>query len=147
MYKYFRKDVILKFYQYLGKIDFTTITNDRRKEIDLIVAKHNYYFKTNSIGFLTLMTFVAERLTTSYKTYGLLDKNEAAYFYINIIDPNLLFLEVYEAANMKQEQKDFSFLNFGIYDKYLMFLEKTYNDYFLDYNPNDLWSREQIKRQ
>lgn len=146
MYKYFRKDVILKFYQYLGKIDFTTITPERRNELNKIVAKYNYYFHKNSIGFLTLMTFVAERLTTSYKTYGLLDKNEAAYFYINIIDPNLLFLEVYESANMIQEQKDYSFLNFGIYDKYLMYLEKVYNNYFLDYDPDDLWSREQIKK-
>ena len=92
------------------------------------------------------MTFAAERLTISYKTYGLLTKSEAAYFYINIIDPNLLFLEIYEAANMVQERRNFSFLNFGIYDQYLMYLEKMYNNYFLDYNPDDLWSREKIKR-
>jgi len=146
MYKYFRKDVILRFYHYLGKVDFTSITSDRRKELDKIVAKHTYYFQTQSAGFLTLMTFVAERLTISYKTYGLLTKSEAAYFYINIIDPNLLFLEIYEAANMVQERRNYSFLNFGIYDQHLMYLEKMYNNYFLDYNPDDLWSREKIKR-
>lgn len=65
---------------------------------------------------------------------------------MKMVDPDFLFLEVYEAANMKDEIKDFSMKNFRIYDGVLIKLEKQFNELFMIYGPNDLWSRERIKR-
>lgn len=146
MYKYFRKEVILKFYQYIGLPNFETIDERRRTELNEVINKYYYFFHNQTCGLLTLMTMVSERLMTSYKNYGLLSKDEIAYFYINMIDSTLRFLEVYESANMIPEIKEFCFKNFGIYDKYLIELEKRYNLHFMDYTSEDLWSRETIKR-
>ena len=92
------------------------------------------------------MHYTAERLITSSRNYGLTNGDEKAYFYMKMVDPDFLFLEVYEAANMKDEIKDFSMKNFRIYDGVLIKLEKQFNELFMIYGPNDLWSRERIKR-
>lgn len=146
MYKYFRKDVILKFYQYIKMPNFESIDEQRRIELNTIINKYHYFFHNQTYGLLTLMTMVSEKLLTSYRNYGLLSKDELAYFYINMIDPTLQFLEVYESANKVPEIKEFCFKNFGICDKYLIELEKRYNLHFKDYTSEDLWSRETIKR-
>lgn len=137
---------IEKFYKLLNFIDFSSITLERKNEIDEIIYKSQDLFLLNTTGLLTLMTFVAEKLTTSYTNFGLQNKAEIAYFFISIIDPTLLFLEVYECANLESEIKEICFKNFHFYDKYLILLEKKYNDYFKIYLSNELWSRELIKK-
>ena len=93
------------------------------------------------------MTFTSERLTTSYKNFGLLNGDEVAYFFIKLVDPELLFLEVYESANKVQEIKDYCLCNFRIHDKFLIYLEKCYNIKFKEYSPDDLWARDAIKKE
>lgn len=147
MYLQFKLDRILRFYKYLGKINFKSIDLNRKEELDRLVKKYYTLFHSQTIGLGTLMTMTAEKLTTSYKCYGLLNKEEAAYFYINIVDPNLLFLEAYESANRTFEVKQLCLDNFEIYDKYLILLEKEFNKYFMIYDKDELWSRDQIKKQ
>lgn len=143
---YANKDVILKFYRLLRLTSFRSISDERRKELDDIVEHYRYFFVSQTCGTFNLMTLVAERLITSYKNYGLQNDDEKAYFYIKIVDPNLMFLEVYEAANKKDEIKDLCLKNFHLHDKYIIYLERLLNNRFQDYDPDDLWSRESIKR-
>lgn len=146
MQRFFDKQVIIKFYKTLKFNNFKTLNLDRIQEIDEIVERYRPIFINNTIGLLTLMHYTAERLITSSRNYGLTNGDEKAYFYMKMVDPDFLFLEVYEAANMKDEIKDFSMKNFRIYDGVLIKLEKQFNELFMIYGPNDLWSRERIKR-
>jgi len=143
---FFRKNSIIKFYHIININDFSSITEERQSELDEIVNTWKEHFISNSVGILTLMTYTSERLTTSSKKFGLNTKEELAYFYINIVDPVLLFLEIYESASKSDEIKNNCIKNFYFYDKFLIQLEKKYNDYFKKYNPEDLWSRELVKK-
>lgn len=146
MQTFFNKQVIIRFYQTLKYTGFKNLTSERIQEIDVLSDFYRPIFINNTTGLLTLMHYTAERLITSSKNYGLTNGDEIAYFYIKIVDPDFLFLEVYEAANMRDEIKDFSMKNFRIYDSVLIKLEKQFNDRFNVYGPDDLWSRERIKR-
>lgn len=146
MYTFFKKEVILNFYRSIGLTNFESIDDNRLKELDELVCLYRSTFTSNTVGLLSLMTYTAERLTVSYKTYGLRNSDEKAYFYMKVVDPNLQFLEVYESANMRDEVRDLCKLNFRIHDKYLIYLEKSYNNRFHEYDRDDLWSRESIKR-
>ena len=46
----------------------------------------------------------------------------------------------------KNELQITSILNFGYYDNVLIYIEKIYNKKFLEFGPDDLWTRESIKR-
>lgn len=146
MYSYFNKTSILNFYKTLKFTNFATITPERKEELDDIVNKNMPFFKNQTEGPLSLMNLLAERLTVSYKRFGLLNGDEKAYFYIKILDPTLQHLAVYEAANTVLEQRELAKKNLNIFDKYLIFLEKMYNEKFQEYEINDLWSRDSIRR-
>jgi len=142
----FNKNSIIKFYKTLKFTNFETISPDRKEELEVIVNKWKNTFILNSVGLQTLMTYTAEKLTTSYKTYGLKNGDEIAYFYIKIVDPDFMFLEVYESSNFDDEICKYCMLNFHFYDKFLIHLEKAYNKYFKEFLPEDLWTRELIKK-
>ena len=146
MHNYFNKEIIIKFYRTLDFTDFMSITDERRNELDKLITRYSFYFKSQSIGPLSLMTLVAERLVTSYKSFGLSNGDEKAYFFIKLIDPELQHLAVYESANKIPQIKEYCMKNFRIYDKYLIHLEKCYNQRFQDYEPDELWGRDNIKR-
>lgn len=146
MYTYINKNSILNFYRQLKFTGFLKITDERKAELDEIVAKNSTYFKNVTDNSSALMSLLSDRLTTSAKRYGLLNGDEAAYFFIKVIDPELQRLAVYEAANMTGEVKELSIKNFHQYDKYLIVLEKYYNKRFQEYDIDELWSRENIKR-
>lgn len=146
MYTHINKKSILNFYKNLNFTKFLKITEERKEELDNIVAKNVTYFRNSTIGNLTLMTLLSERLTTSYKNYGLQNGDEKAYFFVKIIDPDLQHLAIYEAANKIEDVKEFSIKNFNYYDKYLITLEKHLNERFKEYETEELWSRENIKR-
>ena len=128
MYPFFKKEVILKFYKNLGYVNFESIDENRSKELDELVFIYRDTFINETVGLLSLMTYTAERLTISYKNYGLRNNDEKAFFYMKVVDPNLQFLEVYESANMTKDIRELCKLNFRIHDKYLIYLEKVYNN-------------------
>ena len=147
MNPYFKMDVINNFYRNLSFTNFESIDEERLKELDKLVLIYRSLFTSQTVGLLSLMTYTAERLNASYRNYGLRNGDEKAYFYMKVVDPNLQFLEVYESANRVEDVKELCKLNFRIHDKFLIFLEKTYNNKFHEYDPDDLWTRDSIKRQ
>lgn len=119
---------------------------ERRDFIDLYVQMWEPFFTNQSCGILTKMTFTAERMILSAKSFGLHNDDEKAYFYIKMIDPEFLMLEAYESANTKEELMHFCINNFGFYDKFLIGLEKKCNKRFNLIEIDELWSRERIKK-
>ena len=145
-YTYSKKDTIIKFYKTLKFSNFLRISEEKREILDTIANNWRPFFVNQSIGMSSLMTFVAEKMITSSKNYGLTNGDEIAYFFIKIVDPDLLFLEVYESANKIDEIKELCMKNFRFHDKFLIYLERCYNKRFHEYTPDELWSREKIKR-
>lgn len=146
MRTFFDIKVIRKFYGILNFSGFNTIAPERVKEIDEITDFWRPIFINNTVSLRSLMHYTAEKMITSSKNYGLTTGEEIAYFYIKIIDPDFYFLEASECANTMDDMKDLCFKNFGIYDAALIKLEKTFNDRFNAYDPDDLWSRDRIKK-
>ena len=142
---YFNKKTLYKFYGMIKNLNFYDICEERRNELNLIVKYHHKYYSSQTCGPLTMTFFTADKLIYSAKHYGLHNAAELAYFYINMVDPELKFLEIYECANMQQDVKPMCLANFHYYDAYMIHLERLYNERFEDYTPEELWSRESIK--
>ncbi len=137
---------INNFYRILRYQRFTTISEERKVELDALVEKWRYFFQNQTSGKQALMTYVAEKLTVSSKSIGLVNGDESAYFYVKMVDPELKFLEAYEMANKKEEIKQICEMNFGFYDMALIKLEYFLNLHFMEYEKDDLWTRESLKR-
>lgn len=145
MKSYFNKTTIAKLYCYIRNYTFESLSDEKIKELDDFVDYWRYYFTNDYAGLLSTMTFTAEKMIVSNGRYGVKTWEEKAYFYIKIIDPDFLFLEAHETGNTMQEIKDLCKLNFGIYDPYLIELEKRL--YKRLQIKEDLWSRERILRK
>lgn len=130
MFRLINKYSILNFYKNLKFTGFKTISPDRKKELDVIVEKNIYYFRNNTETKLTLMTVLAEKLTTSAKNYGLLNGDEQAYFFVKMLDPELKYLILYDISNNTEDIKPGRKIEF--YDKYLIILEKYYYRQFIE---------------
>lgn len=143
---YYNINSILKFYSTLRNIDFTTLSIERKKQLDESIAYHSYFFHSKCPVTKYLISFTAEKMTVSAKNHGAFTDTERAYFYMKMVDPTLKFLEIYESANLRAEMKMFCRDNFGFYDSYLIHLEKLYNDVFLEYTDDELWSRDSIRK-
>lgn len=135
---------IRNFYRVVKFRNFNTLDIERKEIIDSTLPSWIEYFNERSTGYLTRMTLAAERLTTSPKTYGLLNGDEQAYFFIKIVDPDFLMLEVFEVARTQDEIKDLCIKNFGFYDRVMIHLEQKCNSKFKMYE--DLWTLERIKK-
>ena len=146
MYIYYNKEVVIKFYKTLKFTGFTQISDQRKEELDIIVAKNIIALKKKTVGPLSLMTYVAGRLTACSNTIGLNNGDEKAYFFIKVVDPKLEHLAVHESAMTISEIKENCLNKFQIYDKNLIKLEKCYNERFQVYKPEELWGRDNLKR-
>ena len=142
----FNQKTIIKFYKNLKNINFSLIDEARKQELDYLLKLHEYYFCNNKEGTMIRAYFTSEKLLTSPKRFGLTNSAEIVYFYINIVDPKLRFLEIYECANTSDELKHNCLSEFQYYDKYLIVLERYYNMHFQIFGPNELWSKDSIKR-
>lgn len=132
------KKNILRFYQVIAFPDFMDITDERKVELDDLVKKWTYYFRQKATGKLTLMTILSEKLTVSAKWFGLLTNSERAYFYIQMVDPELKHLVIHEITNTKEEHKQY----LRIYDSNLLALEKAFNFRFKQYDLEELRTQD-----
>ncbi len=138
--------LIINFYKKIKFSNFKNLTAKRTQELDELVAKWWSYFHDRSAGFLTLSFNVSQKLTVSSRGLGLKNGDEIFYFYIKMLDPSFVLLEIYEISNQKDELKELAELNFGIFDPYLLKLEKLLNQRFVYYKEGELWDRDTIRR-
>ena len=141
---YFNRQAIIKFYTSIGFTNFNNLEEERIVAIDDIALRSSFFMAYDTITLGSLMTRCAEKLTTSSRNFGLLNGDEAIYFYIKIVDPDFLFLEAYESANKKEEIKPLCLQNFKIYDPTLIYFEKIFQRKFKLESLKDLWARERI---
>lgn len=147
MYTYIeKKNILLNFYRNLNFKGFKTITEERKEELDKIVLRWFPKFQEYNLTGLDLISFVARRLVFSAEFYGLLSGDEKAYFFINMVDPNLIALECYESSSTKKEIEYYSLLNLKFYSKALIVIEKYYNEKFKIFDKGELWALERIKK-
>lgn len=139
------KDLI-SFYKYINGISFDNLSSQRASELDHQVDKWRYYFNQRSSSQRTLMYTAAEKLRVSHKWLGAIDKVEAAYFFVKLVDPDFLFLEASEAACTIQQKNRYMMDNFNIYDPYLPRIEALINKRFNFYDINDIWALDRIKK-
>lgn len=137
---------VLNFYKKTKFYKFSTLTPERCQEIDELVQKWWVYFHSHAIGFLTLVHNLSQKLTISSRTLGLLNGDEIFYFYVKMLDPSLVLLEIYETCCQKEDIKKLAELNFGVYDGYLLRLEVLLNKRLGYYKADDLWARDSIRK-
>ncbi len=141
---YFNRQTIVNFYTTVRFTNFANLTDERIAAIDDIVSRYSFFmaYGTKTLG--SLMTRCAEKLTTSSRNFGLLNGDEVVYFYIKTVDPDFLFLEVYESANKKEQIKPLCFQNFKLYDPVLVYFERMFQKRFKLESLEYIWSRERI---
>jgi len=136
-----------RFYRSLHFKGFKYITNERQQELDQIVLNWYDFFHAENLEMLELMSSVTKFFNAYEEVMNLKTDDEFLYFYINIVDPELLLLECYESANKKEDIKKLCYINFKIYDARLIFIEKHYNKIFNKYHKDSLWTLERIKKE
>ena len=144
--KTYNRSTVKRFYTLIRYHHFATITQERMKKLDEIIEKWRYFFEQNADGYRSKMTFVAEKLITSSKQFGLLNDDEKLYFYVKMVDPNFYFLEAYESANTHREFIELCMLNFHFVDSILTFIEREINDRFRIFNDDELWALDRIDK-
>ena len=145
-YQIFSRNNVINFYKKIKFSKFKNLTKERCLEIDELVNNWWAYFHNNAVSFLVVSYLVADKLTTSAKTMGLNNGDETFYFYIKMLDPSLVMLEIYETANTTEELQELVTKNFPIFDHYLLKLEQLLNEQLQIYKPEDLWARDVIRR-
>lgn len=138
--------IILKFYKSLEFTRFIKLHSKRLLEIDELVEKERVYFTLDTTNIASLATSTAKKLQNNFNSFNLFNGDEAAYFFIKMVDPNFLFLEAYESVMNNNELIKTCELNFGFFDRYLILLEKYYNEKFKIFTPEDLWAKESLLR-
>ena len=132
------------FYKNLNYYGFKTINSERKNYLNEIIISYYNDLYSNNIKETMYKTILW--LYTNAKKLNIKNGDEFAYIYINIVDPRLLFLEVHEIANTKEEEKGFSLNNFGIYDPALIKIEMKFNEKFKLYNLDELWEYNRTTR-
>ena len=144
------KDTIVRFYKLLNYPTFDSLDEQRISELDESIRKDRPGYVNRTIGRLSLMTRVSEKVYVSNQRLGLNTTDEQAYYYVKIIDPDFLFLEAFESANTAEELKALCKQNFGFCDGYLIKLEKSLSKKLKELNPEleeePLWTRGRIKK-
>ena len=130
--------IIRNFYKNLMFYGFKTINEERKRYLDELVNIFASVLRKHTVK--DTMIAIILWLTYNSQEYGLLNGDEQAYFLINIVDPNLLFLEAHEVANTKDDEKLLCIKYFNIYDPILIKLERKYNTYFNIYDLDEIWS-------
>lgn len=110
--------------------NFYSISSDRLEKIDKIVDKFKRSYIILNESMKISILFTSDKLIASYKTkFSLLDENELAYFFINVVDPELKLIELYNIANSKEELKELCFKECGLYPPLLIKIENRYSNY------------------
>lgn len=139
-------DIIEIFYASLNYNNFQNITNERLQEIDALVYEFKNKFFENEISAFEKAYKASLKLTKQFTKYKLKTSDEALYFYIKLVDPELKMFEAYECISNIKELRIVCTENFGYYDRKLIMFEKTLNKKFSLFDPNELWMRDTIKR-
>ena len=133
---HFQKNALIKFYKYVAKqTPKGYLSKKRIAALDKIVASWENYFAPLE-NYKYKMHAVAEKLTTSSRSMGLLNATEMKYFYIKIVDPEFLFLQMSEIAKDQEELKQLCLVKFRIYDSYIIHIEKQINSLLFALNEN-----------
>ena len=120
---YYDVDTMKKFYQFINFTSFRTLTAERMAEIDELVSK----IKREMAKYknrMSLMGVIANRLLASSQSLGLQNGDEIAYFYIKAVDENMLYLELNNLAESKEELRDLCKRQFGVYDNVIIYMER-----------------------
>ena len=120
---YYDVDTMKKFYQFLDFTNFKSLTTERMAEIDQIISKikgEMAKYKSR----MSIMGIIANRLMASSQTLGLQNGDEIAYFYIKIVDADLLYLELANLAENKEELRELCKRRFGVYDNVIIQIER-----------------------
>ena len=142
----FNTNSIKKLYFILKFTGFRNLSKERKEILDRYIAIHRDNFLENSCGPVSLACYTAEKLTTNPKKFTIENDDERVYVYIKILDPDFKFLEAYEMANLQDEVRAICLLNFHYYDSNMVLFERKYNALFKEFSPEDLWTRESLKR-
>ena len=111
---YYDIDVMKKFYQFIDFSNFKLLTTERMAEIDQIATKLKGELAKYKSR-MSIMGIVANRLMASSQSLGLLNGDEIAYFYLKVVDDNLLYLELANLAENKEELRELCKRRFGVY--------------------------------
>lgn len=141
-----KKNILKRFYRSLNFKGFKTITDAKKEELDSIILIWYEKFHQFNLKGLDFVVLVAIKLIEDPSGYNILTGDEIAYFFIKMIDPELLALECYEVANTNEECRKLLLLNLGYCDSRLIVLEKYYNNRFQIFNKEEMWSLERIKK-
>ena len=120
---YYDLNTMKKFYQFLDFTNFKLLTIERMAEIDQIVSKlkgEMAKYKSK----MSIMGIIANRLMASSQSLGLKNGDEIAYFYIKAVDENMLYLELNNLAENKEELRELCKRQFGIYDNVIIYMER-----------------------
>ena len=120
---YYDVNTMKKFYQFLDFTNFKLLTTERMAEIDQIASKlkgEMAKYKSR----MSIMGIIANRLMASSQSLGLQNGDEIAYFYIKVVDDNLLYLELANLAENKEELKELCKRRFGVYDNVIIQIER-----------------------
>lgn len=142
----FNKWALQEFYKTLAWVRFEALDEERLAYLDSLVEDNRFYFNIQTTDMKTLATSAALLLNKDLTRYKFLNRDEIAYFYIKMVDPEFRFLEVYESVATIKEMKATCKLNFGYYDNAIIFLERLLNKKFHLFESDELWMRESIKR-
>lgn len=147
----FDKDEIIRFYSSVNFNEFKALEEERNQEIEKI-AFHNrntFLLKTNKL--LPLMAIVAEKLRISKgldnkgKLFVFTNDDEKLAYFINVIDPSLDILKIYETSNNTTELINEIKNKYSYFDKTLLKLEVYYNNRFNKLTEDDIW--EEIEKK
>ena len=120
---YYDVDTMKKFYQFIDFTSFRSLTPERITEIDELVSK----IKRETAKYknrMSLMGVIANRLLASSQSLGLKNGDEIAYFYIKAVDENMLYLELNNLAENKEELRELCKRQFGVYDNVIIYMER-----------------------
>ena len=120
---YYDVNTMKKFYQFLDFTNFKLLNTERMAEIDQIASK----FRGEMAKYksrMSVMGIIANRLIASSQTLGLQNGDEIAYFYIKVVDDRLLYLELANLAENKEELRELCKRQFGVYDNVIIYMEK-----------------------
>lgn len=120
---YYSQENMKKFYQSINFSRFENLSLERMQEIEKEAEKlRNIMSKYKNR--MSVMGIVANRLLASSQSLGLLNGDEIAYFYIKVVDNNLLYLELANLAENKEELRELCKRQFGVYDNVIIYMEK-----------------------
>jgi len=125
------KSSLLKLYRKLSNVDFYKLSDERKSEIDEIVARLYSSFHQKNNRVLTIMSMISERMSFNTYRYGIYTNEELAYFFIKTVDPDLLFLECYE-SDVEYLGHTPTYTFNGFFENYAEFNFLYFDDYVID---------------